>query len=396
MRLHTLRLSLGLACSIPLSIISTMASAQTVRVGMVLPLSGPQAANGEGIDKGARLFEKLHKKDLPGLQVDIVRRDDAGSPDNTRRIVQEMIVRDKVQLITGVALSPQGFAIAPIATEAKIPVVIMNATTASLTRASAYFVRVSYTQWHMASSIGKWAGENGMKKVFSMVADYSAGQDSEAAVKQAVERSGGQLVGAIRVPMATTDYLPFMEQIKAAKPDALFIFINAGRMGSLMKAYDEAGLKEAGVKLILPGDNLQDDELLNMPKTIVGATAAGVYASSNPAPANVEFVKAWKAEYGENTLPNTLAADGWDGMAAIFALIKETKGKFDGEKAMSFLSNYKTDSSPRGAIAIDPATRDIVPTIYITRVEVVNGKQTNVIQQSIPAVKDPWKDANPQ
>jgi ABC-type branched-chain amino acid transport systems, periplasmic component len=396
MLLRSIGMAIGIA-SFSFALTTSHGLAQTVHVGVTLPLSGPQAANGEGLDRGMRLYEKIHSESLPeGLEIEIVRRDDGGNSDNTRRIVQEMIIRDRIQLLTGVALSQQAFAIAPMVTEAKLPVVLVNSTTASLTRSSPYFVRVSYTQWQMAASIGTWAAENGTRRIYSLVADYSAGHDSEAAVKYAVEKSGGEIVGAVRVPLATTDYLPFMQQIKAAKPDGVFIFINAGRMGSLMKAYDEAGLKDAGVNLILPGDNLQDDELVKMPPTILGANAAGVYTSNNSSPKNQEFVKAWKAEYGEDSVPNTLAADGWDGMAAIYALVKATNGKFDGDTAMSFLSNYKTADSPRGEISIDPATRDIVPTIYITKVELVDGKQTNVIQQAIPGVKDPWKELNPQ
>ena len=396
MLLRSIGMAIGIA-SFSFALTTSHGLAQTVHVGVTLPLSGPQAANGEGLDRGMRLYEKIHSESLPeGLEIEIVRRDDGGNSDNTRRIVQEMIIRDRIQLLTGVALSQQAFAIAPMVTEAKLPVVLVNSTTASLTRSSPYFVRVSYTQWQMAAPIGTWAAENGTRRIYSLVADYSAGHDSEAAVKYAVEKSGGEIVGAVRVPLATTDYLPFMQQIKAAKPDGVFIFINAGRMGSLMKAYDEAGLKDAGVNLILPGDNLQDDELVKMPPTILGANAAGVYTSNNSSPKNQEFVKAWKAEYGEDSVPNTLAADGWDGMAAIYALVKATNGKFDGDTAMSFLSNYKTADSPRGEISIDPATRDIVPTIYITKVELVDGKQTNVIQQAIPGVKDPWKELNPQ
>jgi branched-chain amino acid transport system substrate-binding protein len=370
------------------------AAENAVKVGLIVPLSGPFAALGDSIDRGARLYEKVHGKEVPAVQV--IRRDDAGVPDNTRRIAQELIVRDGVKVLTGIALSPQGFALAKIATEAKVPVAFMNATTSSLTRSSPYFVRFSYTQWQTAYPMGVWVAKHGVKSAASLVADYAAGVDSEAAFKKGFEENGGKIVGAVRAPMVTTDYLPFMERIKAEKPEAVFVFVNGGRMPAVAKAFNDAGLRESGVKLIGPGDNALDDELLNMPPDVVGFISAATYAASSKNAGNVEFVKAWKAEFGENSLPNVTAVSGWDTMSAIYDAVKELGPSADGPALLKWLSNWKGTNSPRGEVSIDPQTRDIVQPIKMNKVEMVNGKPANVTFEEEPPAKDPWKTFNPE
>jgi branched-chain amino acid transport system substrate-binding protein len=390
-------------CAVVLAGISPLAAptdahADTVfKVGFMAPLSGPFAALGESIDRGAQLYEKVHGKDLPtGASVQVIRRDDAGIPDNTRRIAQELIVRDGVKVITGIALSPQGFALAKIATEAKVPVALMNATTSSLTRSSPYFVRFSYTQWQTAYPLGVWAAKHGFKTAASLVADYAAGVDSETAFKKGFEDNGGKVVGASRAPAVTTDYLPFMERIKAEKPEAVFVFVNGGRMPSVAKAFNDAGLKEAGVKLIAPGDNALDDELPKMPPDVAGLIAATTYTVSNSNPGNVEFVKAWKVAYGEDSSPNVTAVAGWDTMSAIYDAVRKLGPGADKEAVLQFLTNWKTTSSPRGDIHIDPKTRDIVQPIELNKVEIVKGKPANVTFDRLPPAGDPWKAFNPE
>jgi branched-chain amino acid transport system substrate-binding protein len=393
------RLSALLSASAWVAVVSFGAPAgaaaeEVVKIGLIAPLSGPFAALGDSIDRGARLYEKVHGEEVPSIQV--IRRDDAGVPDNTRRIAQELIVRDGVKVLTGIALSPQGFALAKIATEAKVPVAFMNATTSSLTRSSPYFVRFSYTQWQTAYPMGVWAAKHGIKVAASLVADYAAGTDSEAAFKKGFEENGGKVVSAVRAPMVTTDYLPFMERLKSEKPEAVFIFVNNGRMPAVAKAFNDAGLREAGVRLIGPGDNALDDELRTMPPDVVGFISAATYAAASKNAGNVEFVKAWKAEYGEDALPNVTAVSGWDTMSAIYAAVKELGPRADGPAILKSLSNWKGTNSPRGDVSIDPQSRDIVQPIKMNKVELVNGKPGNVTFEEEPPQRDPWKTFNPE
>ncbi len=375
---------------------SAFAADKVVKVGISLAMSGPVAAIGESVWRGASLYHKLNQSKLPkGVSIDVILRDDAGSSDNIKRIAQELIVRDRVQVLGGVALSPQAFTLGPLLTQAKIPLVVMNASTASVTRSSPYIVRTSTTLWQTSFTLGEWAAANSYKKVYTLVADYAAGQDAEAAFIKGFTGKGGQVVGSVRTPMATTDYLPYMQNIKSSGADALFMFVNAGRVSAAVAAFASAGLKQAGVRLIGPGDISMDDDIANMGEPIVGLVTAGIYFAGNSVKANTELLKSWKAEYGADALPNYESVAGWDGMAAIYDLVRATGGTFNSEQAMKFLSNWKNPDSPRGPIAIDPETRDIVQTIYINKVEMVNGKPTNVNIGKVENVKDPWKILNP-
>lgn len=375
---------------------TSYASGKVVKVGISLAMSGPVAGLGDSIWRGVSLYQKLHQDSLPnGLKVEVIQRDDAGNSDDIKRIAQELVVRDGVQILGGVALSPQAFALAPLVTRAKIPLVIMNASTASITRESPYIVRTSTTLWQTSFTLGEWAAANGHKKVYTLVADYAAGLDAEAAFTKGFTGKGGQIVGSVRAPVATTDYLPYMQNIKNSGADTVFMFVNAGRINAATTAFVGAGLKQAGVGLIGPGDVAMDDDIANMGDNVVGMVTAGVYFVKNPVKENSEFLEAWKKEYGANALPNFLSVAGWDGMTAIYDLVRSTGGNFTPDQAMQFLANWKDPASPRGPIAIDPQTRDIVQTVYINRVEMVDGKPTNVNLSKVENVKDPWKQLNP-
>lgn len=390
-----LRLS-AFAAAAALAVITAPAAAQQVKIGFVAPFSGPFSALGDSLDRGVRLFEKIHGKDLPpGVSVEILRRDDAGVPDSTRRFVQELIVRDKINVLTGVVLSPQGFAIAKLTTEAKLPTAVMVATTSSLTRSSPYFVRFSYTQWQGAFAIGEWAAKNGIKTASTLVADYAAGHDSEAAFKKAFEDKGGKVVGSIRAPATTTDFLPFMERIKAENPQALFMFVNSGRVSSAAKAFQDSGLKAAGVKLVGPGDQALDDELRNMSEEVAGLTVASTYSAAPGIPANDAFIKAWKAEFGPDALPNVSSVSAWDAMSAIYEAIRKLGPGASGDAILESLRNWRGTISPRGDVSIDPATRDVVNPIQMVKVEIKDGKPTNVVFERLPPLADPWKAFNP-
>jgi branched-chain amino acid transport system substrate-binding protein len=375
---------------------ASCAAGKVVKVGISLAMSGPVAALGDSIWRGVSLYQKLHENSLPnGLKIEVIQRDDAGNSDNIKRIAQELIVRDGVRILGGVALSPQGFALAPLVTRAKIPLVIMNASTASITRESPYIVRTSTTLWQTSFTLGEWAAANGHKKVYTLVADYAAGLDAEAAFNKGFTGKGGQIVGSVRAPVTTTDYLPYTQNIKSSGADTVFMFVNAGRINAATTAFVGAGLKQAGLGLIGPGDVAMDDDIANMGDNVVGLTTAGVYYAKNPVQANQEFLAAWKKEYGANALPNFLSVAGWDGMAAIYDLVRSTGGNFTSDQAMKFLSNWKNPDSPRGPVAIDPQTRDIVQTVYINKVEMVDGKPANVNISKVENVKDPWKRLNP-
>lgn len=375
------------------------ALAQTeIKVGVISTMSGPDAQPGEEMNNGIKLYVKEHEKDLPpGVKVTLVFRDDTGAnPDIAKRLAQELVTRDHVNFLAGVVWSPNAAAIAPIATEAKVPFIIMNAASAGITRLSPYIIRDSFTLWLVSTPIGQWAAKQGWKRGYTAVTDYAPGFDAEGGFTKGFTDGGGQVVDKVRMPFPTDDYSPYIQRIKDTKPDVAFIFVPAGKKATaVMKAWTDLGLKQAGVTLVTTQDVMLDEELPNMGQAPLGIVSSGTYSNAATRPANQIFLNAWRAAYGDKVVPDFLSVGGWDGMAAIYDVIKQTKGKFDGDQAMKILSNWKSADSPRGPVAIDPATRDVIENVYIRRVENVKGTLANVEFETIPNVKDPWKEANP-
>jgi branched-chain amino acid transport system substrate-binding protein len=374
------------------------ASAQTVKIGFVTSYSGFLAQAGDSMDKGASLYAKLHEKDLPpDVKIEIVRRDDTSSnPDVGKRLAQELITRDGVQILAGIVSSPVAAAVAPLTAEAKVPLVLMNAAGVAIPRISPYVARVSFTIWQQGYPMGKWAAQQGWKRGYTAVSDYIPGHDGEDAFTKGFTDGGGAVVSSVRFPPTASDFVPFVQRIKDAKPDVVFVFVPGGKQATaFMKAWSDLGLQSAGIKIVGTQDLVTDDELPNMGDAPLGIVSAGIYSVAGKRPQNQAFLAAWRSEYGEQVIPNYVAVGGWDGMAAIFDVIKATKGKFDGDQAMAILKTWKNPDSPRGPIEIDPETRDIVQNVYIRRVEKVDGHLVNAEFDTIPMVKDPWKQLNP-
>jgi len=395
-----MRLSRLAAATIALAPLAPVAaSAQTVKLGIIDTYSGPMAGVGEQLDRGIRLYMKLHEKDLPpGVKLEIIRRDSTGpNPEVAKRLAQELITRDHVQLLGGVVFTPNALAIAPLATEAKVPFIIMNAGTSMITTKSPYIARVSFTLWQSSYPLAEWAAKQGIKTVYSVVSDYGPGIDAEQAFSKGFTDNGGKMVGSVRIPVANPDFVPFLQRAKDAKPDAVFSFVPAGKEATaLMKTFGDLGLHQAGIKLIGPGDITTDEELQNMGDVALGVVTMFHYSAAATRPTNLDFVKAYKAEFGPTQEPSFEVVGGYDGMAAIFDVIIAQKGNIDPDKTMALLKGWKDDNSPRGPIYIDPETRDIVQNEYLRRVEKVNGQIANVEIETIPMVKDPWKVLNHQ
>jgi branched-chain amino acid transport system substrate-binding protein len=292
-----------------------------------------------------------------------------------------------------VIFTPNALAIAPLATEAKVPFVIMNAGTSVITTRSPYIVRTSFTLWQSSFPLGQWASKK-FKSAYTLVSDFGPGHDAEQAFTQSFTAGGGKVVANVRVPLQNPDWAAYMQRVKDAKPDALMVFIPAGKTATaVMKNFSDLGLDKAGIKLIGPGDITTEEELPNMGDIALGATTVFHWSAAGDRPANKAFVEAWKKEYGANEVPNFLSVGSWDGTALIFEAIKQQKGKLNPDKTMEIFKGWKNPASPRGPISIDPETRDIVQNEYLREVRKVGGQLANVELETVAtAVKDPWKE----
>ena len=371
------------------------ASAQTVKIGIISTYSGPGSAQGDQLDKGFRLYLKLNGDKLPpGVKIEPIFRDDTGpNPEAAKRLAQELIVRDNVQFLTGVVWTPNAAAIAPLTAQAKVPFISANAAGVNIPYSSPYFARVSFTLWQSSYPLGKWAA-NRFKRVYTSVSDFAPGHEAEEAFIRGFKEGGGEIIGSVRIPLANLDFAPYMQRIRDAKPDALFAFNPAGKQATAaMKAYGDLGLAKAGIRYIGPGDLTTDEELQGMGEVALGVVTAHHYSAAGDRPANRAFVAAYKKEYGEKLFPGFMAVGAWDALDAIFHAIRQQNGKVDPDRSMELLRNYKNPNSPRGPIAIDPETRDIVQNEYLREVRKVGNVFANVEIETIATmIKDPYKE----
>jgi branched-chain amino acid transport system substrate-binding protein len=360
----------------------------TFKIGLILPMTGPFASTGKQLEAAARLYVAQNGDTVAGKKVQLIVKDDTGAPDVTKRIAQEMVINDKVQVLAGFGLTPLALATAPVATQSKTPLVVMAAATSSITQASPFIVRTSFTVPQMVTVLADWATKNNIKKVVSLVTDYAPGVDSEKYFSQRFQANGGVVIETLRVPLRSPDFAPFLQKVRDAKPDALFTFVPSGAGSALMKQFAERGLDKAGIRMIAEGSVTDDDILNGMGDVALGVITAHHYSASHNSPLNKKFVEAFgKANNGMR--PNFMAVGAYDGMRVIYEGAKKTKG--EGGEALLNAMKGQVFESPRGPIYIDAQTRDVVHNVYVRKVEKVNGQMWNTEIQTVTDVKDPGK-----
>jgi branched-chain amino acid transport system substrate-binding protein len=360
-----------------------------VKIGLIVPMSGPFASTGRQIDAAVKLYIAQHGDTVAGKKIQVILKDDTNVPDTTKRLAQELIVQDHVAVLAGFGLTPLALAAAPLATQAKVPMVVMAAATAMITEQSPYIVRSGFTLPQNTLGIARWAPKNGIKKVVTLVADYGPGIDAQNSFKKVFESEGGSVVEQLRVPVANPDFSPFLQKVADLKPDALFIFVPSGAGAVFMKQFAERGLSKQGIKLIGTGDVVDDDILNAMGDVALGTVTSMHYTAALDNPENRAYVAAFeKANPGMR--PNFHSVGAYDGMHLIYAALQATKGDTNGDKLLAAMKGQKWNS-PRGPVELDAQTREMIQNVYITRTERVNGQLFNVPFDKVEAVKDPAK-----
>ena len=364
-----------LAAAAALAMTMTCAAAQeSIKIGLILPLSGPYADYGNQISNGAKLYMARNGDTIAGRKVELIVRDDTGiAPELTKRLAQELVTNSRVDVLAGFGLSPGALATAAVATQSGKPMVVMNAAASVLTSKSPNIVRVSHTLPQLSQPMAKWALQNNVGDVYTLVADFAPGLDAQSAFKAAYEAGGKKLIGETKVPVSSVDFGSAIQRIKDAKPGAVFLFLPPGEATiAFMKTWTERGMDKAGVRLLGTVDLVDDSIIEAIGKPALGAITAGHYSTAHDSPLNREYVAAYGKAYGGKMRPNYMSVAGYDGMAAIYTALKKTNGDSDAAKFVGALKGAKWES-PRGTVAIDPDTRDVVQTVYIRRTEQVNG-----------------------
>jgi len=359
------------------------------KIGLVLPMTGQQASTGRQIEAAARLYMAQHGDTVEGRKVELIVKDDTSLPDVTKRLAQELIVNDKVNVLAGFGITPSAMSTAPLGTQSKTPMVVMAAATSSITEASPYFVRTSFTLPQVSVAMGDWAIKNNIKSVVSLVADYGPGKDAEKYFNERFTEKGGKVIEELRVPLRNPDFAPFLQKVRDDKPDALFVFVPSGAGAAVMKQFVARGMDKAGIRLIATGDVTDDDQLNDMGDGALGVVTSHHYSADHPSALNKKFVAEFE-KANKDMRPNFMAVGGYDGMRVIYEALKATKGKGTGDQLLAAMKGQKFES-PRGEVFIDPATRDIVQDVYLRKVEKKDGQLYNVEFDVIKAVKDPGK-----
>jgi branched-chain amino acid transport system substrate-binding protein len=367
----------------------SLAQDNVFKIGLILPMTGQQATTGRQVEAGVKLWMAQNGDTVAGKKVQLIVKDDASVPANTRRLAQELVVNDHVNVLAGMGITPSALAVAPIATQSKTPLVVMAAATSSITEASPFIVRSSFTLPQASVALADWAPKNGIKTVVTLVSDYGPGIDAEKFFKERFQFNGGKVTDSLRVPLMNPDFAPFLQKVRDEKPDALFVFTPSGAGAALMKQFGERGMDKAGIRLIGTGDITDDDQLNQMGDVALGVVTSHHYSTDHNSPMNKKFVAAFeKANPGLR--PNFMAVGGYDGTHLIYDAIKKTGGKGGGEALVNAMKGDLFES-PRGPIYIDAQTRDIVQNIYLRKVEKKNGQLWNVEFDVIKDVKDPGK-----
>ncbi|MFO1315706.1 MAG: ABC transporter substrate-binding protein [Burkholderiales bacterium] len=364
----------------------TAAAQDTFRIGLILPMTGPFASTGRQIDGAVKLWMQQNGSTVAGKKVEVILKDDAGTADTTRRIAQELVVNDKVNVLAGFGLTPLALATVPVATQAKIPLVVMAAATSSITEQSPYVIRAGFTLPQVTVPLADWAAKNNIRKVVTLVTDYGPGIDAETAFKTRFTAAGGQVPAELRVPLRNPDFAPFLQRVKDANPDAVFVFVPSGVGAIFMKQFAERGLDKSGIKLIGTGDVTDDDILNDMGDVALGVITSFHYSAAHPSAANKAYVEAYRKLNGMR--PNFHSLGGYDGMRLVYEALKATKGDTNGDALLNAMKGLSFES-PRGPVTIDAATRDPVQNVYMRKVERVGGELWNIEFATTPAVRDP-------
>jgi len=365
------------------------AAQDTIKIGMVMQMTGPNAAGGREISAAAKLYVAQHGDAVAGKKIELIFRDDASIPDNAKRLAQELIINDKVSLLAA-GITPSAMAMAPISTEAKVPTVVTISGTSVVTERSPYYVRTSFTLGQQSGIIADWAIKNGSRKAVAVLSDWAPGAEAGKVFESNFTKGGGQVLETLKVPLANPDFAPFLQRAADMHPDTLFVFVPAGQAGTFARQFAERGLDKSGIKLIGPGDITDDDDLPTTGDTLLGVVTAGIYSAAHPSALNKEFVAAYQKATGHRA--NFLAVSGYDGMHLIYEALKKTGGKTDADAVIAAMKGMSWES-PRGPISIDPNTRDIVQNVYIRKVEKKDGEPWAVEFATFEAVKDPLKEA---
>ncbi|TFL15116.1 ABC transporter substrate-binding protein [Pusillimonas caeni] len=363
-------------------------AAESFKVGFIIPMTGPFAMVGHQSQIAIDLYMRQHGNEAAGRKIEVIIKDDGGvQPEVAKRLAQELLVKEKVDVLAGFGLTPAAFAVAPLATQSATPMIVTAAGTSAIVKKSDYIVRTSQALPQTTAPLADWAAKNDIKKVTTLVSDYGPGHDAEKTFVKRFAEAGGEVIDSVRIPLQNPDFAPFLQRVKDSRPDAVFIFVPSGPGAALMKQFADKGLSASGIRLIAQGGLLEDDLLQSMGPEAQGVVSSMHYSAAHDSATNKAYVAEFlKLSNGE--LPNSMSVGAYDAMHLIYESLKKTGGEATGKRLLDAMKGMSWES-PRGPISIDPDTRDIIQNVYIRRVENVDGQMYNVEFDKVANFKNP-------
>jgi branched-chain amino acid transport system substrate-binding protein len=379
----------GIAATTASGLLARTAAAETpLKIGISMPLTGAGFnAVGRQLQAALKFYMQQHGDTVAGRQIQITIRDDGGVADNARRLIQEMIVDQKVDIL-GIGITPTALAIAPLVTESKKATLVMSSGASITTTKSPYFVRAGFILAPQSWVLAEWAAKNGSKRIVTLVNDWAPGVEAETAFTTRFKQVGGEIAESIRIPLANPDFAPFLQRIGDIKPDTAFIYFPGTQAPIFAKQFAERGLARSGIKVIGPGDLADDDDLNNMGDQMLGMITAGPYSAAHDSALNKSYVAGIQKANGFR--PDFVSLGGYDGLHLIYEALKKTGGNSEGEALIAAMKGMAWES-PRGPVSIDLDTRDIVSNIYIRKVVKSDGQLWSEEFETYPNVRDPMK-----
>lgn len=363
-------------------------AAEPFKIGLILPMTGPFAMVGHQSQIAIDLYMQRHGDEVAGRKIEVIIKDDGGiQPEVAKRLAQELLVKEKVDVLAGFGLTPAAFAVAPLATQSKTPMIVTGAGTSSIVDKSDYIVRTSQALPQTTAPLADWAAKNGIKKVTTLVSDYGPGHDAEKTFVKRFGETGGSILDSVRIPLQNPDFAPFLQRVKDSQPDAVFIFVPSGPGAALMKQFADKGLSASGIKLIAQGGLLEDDLLQSMGPDALGVVSSMHYSAAHDTPFNKAYVAEFR-KLSKGELPNSMSVGAYDAMHLVYESLKQAGRDATGDSLLKAMKGMSWES-PRGPVSIDADTGEIIQNVYIRRVENVDGEMYNVEFDTVANFKNP-------
>jgi branched-chain amino acid transport system substrate-binding protein len=364
-------------------------AADAIRVGFLTIKSGALAAGGKQMEDGLRLFLKERNNMIAGRKVELIVADTGGQPAITKSKAQELVEKDKVNVIIGPLAAFEALAIDDYIRKSETPIISPSAAAEDLTqrKPNPWFVRAVGTSAQPSHAMGEYAARDLKYKRVAIIADdFAFGHEIAAGFQRTFEENGGKVVQKLWSPLNVADYGTYISQIKP-NVDAVYAAFAGGNGIKFLKQYNEYGLK-GKIPVIAAMTTVDEGILKSMGDEAVGVVSTGWYTATLNNPENKKLVAEMNKDDQQD--PGYYSVGAYGAALMLEQALKDVKGKIEDKPAfMAALRKVQINNDPRGKITLDALGNPIM-NIYVRKVERVNGKLVNAVLKTYPNVSQFW------